>query len=206
VHPELDQQLNRIAWTQHILRDQLFRALQASAITPAGQALTGGHPNMAALWTAEYGDKFFDMGTMIRLGSAVEGCFKSFYMHKKGHKNRAQLQADAACKKGVFQRVQAWQSDSVIVLYRKELGVDLTTNPHLTPVQELMTHRHLYAHASGLIDDDYIEQIKKITGQDLLAIPEIAKSYPTDDLYWFEPLRRLPYFLDEARAFFAAFP
>ena len=69
-----------------------------------------------------------------------------------------------------------------------------------------MQHRHLYAHNSGIIDDDYIAKILKITGIDLLQNPQILNVYPAQDVYWFKPLERINEFIEATKRFFAAFP
>ena len=94
----------------------------------------------------------------------------------------------------------------MIELYKSELQYDLKTNLHLKAVQEAMMHRHLYAHNSGLLDDNYIKRIKQITGEDLLSLPEVSTHYPATDTYWFRPLKRLNLFIEEARRFFRIFP
>jgi hypothetical protein len=111
-------------------------------------------------------------------------------MEKKGHTNILALKADPNYQSNIFQRVQTWQSNGVITLYQTELNYELTKNSELSTIQEAMMHRHLYAHNSGLVDDDYIDKIKQITGHNLATDPRIAASYPNDDTYWFEPLNR----------------
>jgi hypothetical protein len=83
---------------------------------------------------------------------------------------------------------------------------DLTTNPELSAIQEAMMHRHLYAHNSGLVDDDYIDKLRRITGHDLASDSRISASYPNDDTYWFEPLKSLNTLIESTRRFFRAFP
>ena len=40
-------------------------------------------------------------------------------------------------------------------------------------------HRQLYAHNSGLLDDEYIDNIRQITGEDIRTHPSLAQSnYP----------------------------
>lgn len=207
MHAEFNGQINRVAETHFYLRPVLIKALKGQLLTDDARKCIGKDlGNYAELWEATFSDRFFDMATMIRLGSVIEGCLKWYYMSKKGHTNIPQLEADPAYKPNIFQRVQSGQSKSAITLYSQQLGIDLTTNLHLRPMQEAMMHRHLYAHNPGLVDADYIKKIKRITGQDLTAMPQIAQSFPNDDTYWFEPLRKLPHFIEEARSFFRAFP
>jgi hypothetical protein len=129
-------------------------------------------------------------------------------MYRKGHSTLTELQNDPHYQKGVFQRVQSWQrANGAIGLYSDDLGYDLTSNPHLQTMQEAMAHRHLYAHNSGLLDDQYIANIETITGTDLRTQPGLAaRGYPAEDVYWFEPLGRLNLFIEQARRFFPPFP
>ncbi len=207
MHSHFKHQLNRAAETHFCLRPALVKALEQFLLSDDTRMYLGrNYANYAELWTAENSDKFFDMATMIRFGSAIEGCLKWYYMLKKGYANNLQLKDDPAYDLGIFQRVQKSQKNGVIRLYRKELGYNLVTNPHLSSIQETMIHRHLYAHNSGLLDDCYIKKLKKVTGQALSKDPRISQSYPAEDLYWFEPLKRLPHLIEEARRFFDAFP
>jgi hypothetical protein len=198
--------LNRIAEVHFFLRPILSSALKKQIITEEGRKLVGDYQNYHELWLSSFGDLFFDMATAIRLGSEIESNLKYYYMDKKGYTNIPQLKADSNYKQNIFQRVQSWQNDGVISLYQREIGYDLTNNPHLQAIQEAMMHRHLYAHSSGIIDDDYINKIKKITGQDISTLPEISASYPANDTYWFKPLKKLEYFIEETRNFFDKFP
>jgi len=200
------QDINRVAEVHFYLRPVLLKALREQSITDEGRKLVGNFENYYELWTATFSDKFFDMATAIRLGSVIEKCLKNYYMDKKGYINISQLKTDPNYKRGIFQQVQSYQNKGVIWLYNKADIYDLSTNKHLVSIQEAMMHRHLYAPNSGIIDDDYIDKMKKITGQDIKTLPEIAASYPTNDTYWFEPLTRLNDFIEEARKFFDLFP
>lgn len=207
IHDFHQAEINRVAETHYLLRWQLASKLKESVITPEGKAFVGDYDTYHDFWCGTYGDRFFDMTTMIRLGTAVEQNLKRYYMHRKGYATLAELRTDPSIKKGIFQRVQSWQDNGVIPLYERELGYDLKGHPHLKPMQEMMTHRHLYGHNSGLLDDEYIENILEITGEDVRTLPTIAESrYPDEDVYWFEPLKKLNHFIEEARRFFRSFP
>jgi hypothetical protein len=200
------QEINRVAEVHFFIRPVLVRALRQQSITDEGRKLVGNFENYYGLWTASFSDNFFDMATAIRLGSVIENCLKKYYMDQKGYITISQLKTDRNYKRGIFQQVQSDQRKGVIWLYNEAGIYDLSTNKHLVSIQEAMMHRHLYAHNSGIIDDDYIDKIEKITGQDIKALPQIAASYPTNDTYWFEPLTRLNDFIEEARRFFSLFP
>jgi hypothetical protein len=199
------REINRVAEVHFFLRPLLSNSLNKQVITDEGQKIVGDFQTHKDLWIASFSDRFFDMATMIRLGSVIEGCLKAYYMDKKGYANIPQLKADPKYQHNIFQRVQSWQRNGVITLYKSELGYDLSTNLHLVSIQEAMMHRHLYAHNSGIIDDDYIDKIQRITGQNIKIIPEIAENYPINDTYWFEPLKRLSYFIEESRNFLSNF-
>ena len=203
----LQVEVNGVAEVHFYVKPVLNRVLQTHTITPAGKMMVGNFATMYEYWQARLGDKFFDMSTTIRLGTVIESNLKRYYMEKKGHSNLADWRSDRRFSKGIFQRVQSWQTDGVVQLYNDELGHDLNANPHLPFIQELMMHRHLYAHNSGLLDDEYIDRIRTITGQDIREHPDFTTlSYPTEDTYWFEPLQRLTTFIEETRSFFRDFP
>lgn len=201
-------EINRVAETHFYTKPVLESTLKQRVINPEARHLVGGFDTEYARWRGTFADRFFDMGTMIRLGTAVEIGLRNYYMDRKGHSTLVELRSDHRYRKGIFQRVQRWQAaNGAIALYRDEIGYDLISNPHLRAIQELMSHRHLYAHNSGLLDDEYIENIEAITGTDLRARPGLAYSnYPAEDVYWFEPLKSLNVFIEEARRFFRLFP
>jgi hypothetical protein len=181
--------------------------LREIVINPEVKHIVGDFATDYDLWRGTLADRFFDMGTMVRLGTAIELGLRSYYMDRKGHSTLVDLRNDPRYQKNIFQRVQSGQPNGVIVLYSDAIGYDLTSNPHLQSIQETMMHRHLYAHNSGLLDDEYIEKIQRITGEDIRTRPAFTSSnYPAEDVYWFEPLTRLNVFIEEARRFFRQFP
>ena len=189
-----------------MVRPNLVKALNDQVLTEAARQVVGNYRTYAELWIGAFSDRFFDMGTMIRLGSAIENHLKYYYMAKRGHQTIPELQADPAFSKNVFQRIQPWQGDSAIKLMKDQLGYDLSSNPHLPAMQEAMMHRHLYAHNLGILDAEYISRIKSLTGVDVAADPTVSASYPNSDTYYFEPIKKLPLFIEEARNFFAKLP
>lgn len=201
------REINRVAETHFFLRPMLDHALKRKnqVIIRQGKPMIGEFENCYAYWKSQFGDKFFDMGTMIRLGTAIENCLKYYYMKRKGHASLVELRSDADYNKNAFQRVQNWQSHGAIALYAG-IGIDLSTYAKLASIQEAMLHRHLYAHNSGLIDDEYIKNISIVTGQDISTHPDVAGFYPREDVYWFRPLERLSFFIEETRSFFEQFP
>jgi hypothetical protein len=208
IHTRLQNEINRVAEVHFYVKHVIEFAFRQAVINPEVRHLVGGYDTELARWRGTFADKFFDMSTMIRLGTAIELCLRTYYMHRKGHSTLIDLQSDRRYRKGIFQRVQNWQQqDGAIVLYRNEIRYDLANNPHLPAIQETMMHRHLYAHNSGLLDDAYIDNIRTMTGKDIRVHPEIAASnYPAEDVYWFEPVKRLNAYIEEARRFFRQFP
>lgn len=200
--------INRIAETHFLLRPVLVSALKNQVITGAGKPYSSGAKNYYEFWSGTLSDKFYDMGVFIRLGAEIEICLRDYYMNKKGHSNLLQLNSDPKYKQGIFQRILPWQNKATdaVDLFKTEIGYDLNTNVLLSKIQELMVLRHLYAHNTGLINNKFITDYKKITGIDVLSIPEIKSHYPAEDCYYFAPLGNLSDFIESTRSFFRSFP
>lgn len=94
-----------------------------------------------------------------------------------------------------------WHKKNGAIPLLLDVGVDLEKLSDFPTIQELMLHRHLYAHNLGVIDDSYIEDLKNLTGTDLLDKPEISSKYPAEDVYWFEPLGRINLYIEAVRGF-----
>lgn len=198
--------LERVAETHFMLRWTLERSLKTSFLSSEEITRQGGDVRtMYDTWVRSRSNWYFDMGTFIRAGAAVETALRNAYMTAMGHANVGSLRSDPAYKRGIFQRILPWQPDQGVALLAS-VGHDLSMSPDLREVQELMLHRHLYAHAAGVIDDDYIDRLKQLTGEDLRANPRIMASYPQEDVVWFEPLGRLNTFIEAARRFLRPLP
>ncbi len=62
-------------------------------------------------------------------------------------------------------------------------------------IREVMLYRHLYAHRSGEVDEEYLDAYERLTGVDLRH--SLAQhGYPAQPVYWLEPLTRLPNFIE----------
>lgn len=146
------------------------------------------------------------MGTFIRAAASVETSLRDSYAKKKGHVNLSQLRQDPGYKKNIFQRIMPWHGNDGAIALLATVNVDITAIPELPTVQELVLHRHLYAHNLGVIDDEYIKNLKRLTAVDLQADPNVASQYPAQDVFWFEPLSRLPVFIEAVRSFVRALP
>ncbi|MDA8447886.1 hypothetical protein [Paracidovorax valerianellae] len=196
--------LERVAETHFMIRPTLNSALKNSVLTAEGQARSPNCSTYFDVWTKSYSDRFFDMGTLIRAASSVETSLRDYYAQKKGYLNLSQLRQDPSYKKNIFQRVMPWHGNDGAVALIKTVNVDITVIPELPIVQELVLHRHLYAHNLGVIDDEYIKKLKRLTSIDLQANPQVAAQYPAQDVFWFEPLDRLPVFIEAVRSFVRA--
>jgi hypothetical protein len=142
------------------------------------------------------------MGTLIRAAASVETSLRDYYIQKKGYTNLSCLRQDPCYKKNIFQRIMPWHDNNGAIALLQTVNVDITAIPELPYIQELVLHRHLYAHNLGIIDDEYIKNFKQLTMVDIQADPMVAAHYPMQDVFWFEPLTRLPVFIEAVRSFF----
>ena len=197
--------ISRIAETQYFIRPVLVKALKQQQINPVLKNRFNNADTYYSFWESTFGDRFYDMGTIIRLGSEIENGLKYYYMYQKGHLTLLDLQGDANHSLNIFQRIQPWTNNNVIDLYKNQLGYDLTSNPHLASVQELTLYRHLYAHSSGLLTQKFIDDYKKLTNENLLELFDLA-DYPNQDVYFFNPLKRINSFIENTLKFFKEFP
>ena len=189
-----------------MVRPTLNSVLRKIVLTTEGQALSPGCSTYFDIWTKSYSDKFFDMGTLIRAAASVETSLRDYYAQMKGHVSLSQLRQDPNYKKSIFQRIMPWHGKDGAIALLRTVNVDITAIPELQTVQELVLHRHLYAHNLGVIDDEYIKNVKRLTMVDLQADPTVAAQYPAQDVFWFEPLGRLPVFIEAVRSFVRALP
>lgn len=193
--------LERVAETHFYIRPVLASALKNHILAAEGQKHFPGCTNYHEAWTKFFSDKYFDMGSLIRAAASVETGLRDYYVQKKGYANLTQLRADPQYKQNIFQRIMPWNNkDGAIALF-KSIGVDLTAMQAFLVVQELMLHRHLYAHNAGVIDAKYIVDLKKLKGQDISKNPGVQNVFPAQDVVWFEPLARLNLFIEGARSF-----
>lgn len=198
--------IERVAETHYMICPVLKSALTKQSLTPEGQRIFPNCSTYWDVWTQRLSDKFFDMGTLIRSAASVETGLRDYYVQKKGYANLTQLRHDSQYKENIFQRIMPWNGSDGAIPLLKSVGVDLTTLQELPQLQELMLHRHLYAHNLGIIDDKYIDRLKKLTGKDLMTGPAISSTYPAQDVYWFEPLDRINLFIEAVRGFFRKLP
>ena len=176
--------VRHIAETHYAIRTLLKSRLQQQWVDLDVIAAATGRPGHGKIdywtwWTQRQGDRFFDMGSLIRLAAGLETGLRDYLSRKKEFSNlnglRQFLATNARWKGAVFQRIQPWHvADGVRSLLAQELGYDLITNSDLRDMQELMLHRHLYAHRAGVLDDQYIDDWQKLTTENLANDPAIS--------------------------------
>ncbi len=194
-------EVERVAEVHLHLRSRLERALEAVVLTEEGrQFLSTDAATYRQYWEQTYGDRYFDMGTLQRLATAVESGLRHYHRAVAGAERGHQV---ATTDRGIFQ--QLVHPAKLLKLYQDDCGYDLSSNPGWPRMRELVVHRHLYAHRSGLVDDLYINDFREVRGEDLL--PQIASlGYPDEEVLWFSPLKQLGLFIEDVRLFFRHLP
>jgi hypothetical protein len=198
------QTLERAAEAHFFIRPLLIGALKGQRLTDEARASLGvTHQSYHDLWQASFRDKFEDMTTMIQLGAAVEETLREAYMRAKGHATGAALRSDPLYSRGVFQRIMPWQTTpgSATDLLQS-VGIALNQATKVQAAQEVMLHRHLYAHNIGVIDDQYIDHWERLTGENLTTTVSCS-GYPASDCYWFRPLDSITSYINDLRSFVA---
>ncbi len=172
--------VERVAETHFFIRHRLQRSLESWQLDSGARDVFGTNAESYwGVWTAGYGDRFFDMATFIRLGTAVENGLRHFHREVSGKR---------IDDHGVFQRLV--KPDVLGRLFVEDCGVGLEALASFAEMREVMVHRHLFAHRAGLVDDKYVSDLKAVTGQDI-SHDLAALGFPDEDVYWFTPLRRL---------------
>ena len=135
--------IERAAESHFLLRPRLVSALRAHQLTDDTRAYyKQPWQNYHDLWIAQMSDKFHDMMTIIRLGSAIETELRDTYMRLKRHSNLIALNADPDFSRGAFQRIKPWQTAPGSALATLKLaGYDLSKNPQLPQAQQVMLHK-----------------------------------------------------------------
>jgi len=203
--------IGRIKELHFFIRPVLDDALKRFQFNDEGKKYFGNKNNYFESYTSSFGYKFFDMGTLIRLASAIEVTLRDYYMQRKGLKNIHELQGyllnlaksrkDIKINTLIFQKISP--GGKLLDFYKEEIDYDLNTNKYIKIVQEIMANRHLYAHNQGIVDRKYINDIKVITGVDL---SEGATKYLDDEYYEWGPLAKLNEYVEVAGKFFKEFP
>ena len=189
-------EVERIAETHFGLRPLLLRVMEGQLISEEMQGqLPVRAANYREYWEGTYSDRWFDMATIMRLGTAIEtGLRDSFYRVAP---------AGERVDRGLFQRLVT--PGEIEIAFQTKCSVDLSAIPQWITMRQIMVHRHLFAHRGGLVDDDYLAQHSMVCGVDIRADVELL-GYPEKDVFWFRPLKDIPYYIEAARAFFGQVP
>jgi hypothetical protein len=191
-------EVERAAETHYFIRPLLLRALEQQALTDAARQ----HWNTQAVnwrerWTEQFSDRWFDMTTVVRLGTALETGLRDAY-------GRLSQVGAPPAGRGVFQRLVD-DTDIAAAFVNDCGGLDLRAYTEWMTIREVMLHRHLYAHRAGEVDEKYIDDHIRLTGTDIR--PQLAREgYPAQAVYWFAPLKRIPEFIESTRRFFGGMP
>ena len=189
------------------VKPKIKKGLEDFILTDDARKYLGkNYQNYYQYWQDSYSEAFFDMSTMIQLGSAVETALRDCYKRQKGHSTKADLVADPDYGKNAFQRIQPWQTgpkDAATLL--DQINVDLSSLPGVLAAREVMLHRHLYAHSVGVVDQKYLDDWKRLTGDDLAASPRF-QDWEQEDKLWFDPLKELTKYINSLRNLVTALP
>jgi hypothetical protein len=189
--------VERIAETQYFIRPQIIKSLRQINLNPKLAPFKGHNCTYLDLWQAGFGDRFFDMATFVRLGTAIEVGLRTFHRQH----GQTPLTRLISYQSIVSDEAQKRLAEAIYT----DTKYDLRSNPHWERMREIMAHRHLFAHRNGLVDNKYIIDIKSITRHDLL--PELqSRGYPKDEVFWFEPLSQLEFYIEDARRFYRVLP
>jgi hypothetical protein len=192
--------VERVAQTHYMIRPILEAALEAQRIVPTAPESFRNYADMRELWRADFGERFFDMSTLLRLAVAVEVGMRDEFVRLSRLASHATVKAAPLA----FQRLDPQHRKGACALFAT-VAYQLPGNSQFATMRELFVHRHLYAHRAGLVDDRYILDLKQLTQIDITS-DIAAYGWPAEDVYWFRPLDRLPAFLEAARHFFLEFP
>jgi hypothetical protein len=186
--------VERVAETHFLVRPVLVNALRRQSITDAGRAhLRSDAATYYDRWVETFADRWFDMASIIRLGSAIETGLRDVYLRCSGK----------AAADGVFQRLV--KDSEIRTLFQTDCAIDLAAIAEWADVRTVMLHRHLYAHRSGAVDDKYLSDYVNLTGHDITP-RVVAHGYPAKEVYWFRPLTSLGDYIEATRRFFRALP
>lgn len=199
--------LELAAETHFYFKRLLEKALRGQMLTDDARNLFGQDWRTDfERWEGNFSRHFFDMTTMVRLAVATETALRDSYMRVKDISTLGELKQLASYKQGVFQRIQPWHNGAGTAAgIFAEISIDVQTLPSILVAQKVMLHRHLYAHSAGVIDEKYVDDWKKLTGEDLLKRPTLQQ-FLVEDLYWFEPLNSLTEYINDLRKFVTALP
>lgn len=200
-------QIEMVARVHRLYKPIMELALQNSLTTEHGKEISGNN-NLYEGWKSSYGDKYFNMTSIVRLSSEIELFFKSYYVERKGYPNLSKLKNDPKAKSlGIFQRVEKSKSSSVVELFESEFSIFLSSISHFIVIREMFVLRHLYAHRVGVIDDRFLDEYRTVTGTNLKLNSEILRAgYPNKDVIWFVDDAFVSRLISASQAFVKALP
>jgi len=127
-----------------------LQALEAQKIAEAGKRIEGDYDSYLEMWTAGFGDRFFDLSTLVRLASAIESGLRDFHGAHGGN----------APDRGFYQRIAKPAGATALAdKFLQDCNYKIRTNEAWLRVREIMHHRHLYAHRNGVVDESYITNL-----------------------------------------------
>jgi hypothetical protein len=106
IQDRLQSEVNGVAEAHFYIKHVIEARLKSLVLSPEGKAIVGECNTELERWRGTFADKFFDMSTMIRLGTAIEICLRTYYMYRKKYSTLLDLRNDAQYQKNLFQRVQ----------------------------------------------------------------------------------------------------
>ena len=83
IQDRLQSEINGVAEVHFYIKHVIESSLKSRILTPEARAIVGEYNTELDRWRGTSADKFFDMSTMIRLGTAIEICLRTYYMHRK---------------------------------------------------------------------------------------------------------------------------
>ncbi|AUJ69771.1 MULTISPECIES: hypothetical protein [unclassified Pseudoalteromonas] len=192
----------RIRESEYFIRRKIEQTLKAIQFDEEIKEIAGNHDTYFDMWQATYGDKFYDMTTIVRLGTTIEMCLKDYYQSRKGFSSRKELKDHINSKQNIFQQVFPWHNQGILTKIESEFQVELFQIPQLKIMQETMLFRHLYAHNSGLLDKKFVDDYKRLSNIDLSSSSSEYRDYEIEDYFYFEPLKKVSHFIDGTEKFF----
>lgn len=196
-------EVRRVAEAFWHLRPVLVRALQSFSLTAEARTALGTDARTYyELWQETFADKWYDMATIIRLGTAIEiGLSDAYLALVKRQGNDGTELVTPSGGSAMFQRLI--EPTKLLESFQTDCGVNLAGLPGWDKIRELMLHRHLYVHRGGRVDERYIKRLHELAGQDIR--PQLVDAgYPAEEVYWFAPLRGISEYIEHVSRFFRA--
>ncbi len=211
----------RIRESEYVIKRVIEENLKQIPFDDELRKTGGGYSDYYHMWQATLSDKFYDMTTIVRLGTIIECCLKDYYQEKSGISNRKELQEHINSRQNVFQQVLPWDNEGILTRIKNQFKIDPLLIDELPILQEVMLLRHLYAHNSGLLDRKFVNNYERLTGIDIcksssifseslknvsstfkFAEKSMYSDFEYEDTYFFEPLHKMSIFISGSERFF----